>query len=314
MDTSKPEKTPLVSVIIPVYNVEKYLEECVDSVVGQTYKNLEIILSDDGATDSSSQICDRLAENDSRIRVIHAENGGASVARNRGLDIASGDYVMFVDSDDTVNLRIVELLLKISIEHDVELVLSRHPTNTHGQFINIKNPSDVIIFDTEAIIKLFLERKVASSACFRLYRRSLIGDSRFVPRLFNEDAVFSAEIFPKAKRVAYTGQVLYNYRTNEASRTNNFSSVHFDIFTNAIEIDKKIAALPFDTTVERRHYRTEMAMDCVLAILTNKQTKRYRRELRTFQKSLRKGFWKNLFCAKLTMRQKAKFILANLIL
>ena len=313
MEKETLNNSPIVSVIIPVYNVEEYLRECVNSVTGQTYNNLEIILSDDGATDSSGQICDELAAADSRIRVIHEVNGGLSVARNRGLDIATGDYIIFVDSDDTVDTRIIEILLKIINDYDADIVITRHPKNPHGQFINLDNPTDVVTYTTEEAIKLFLERKLTASAWGKLYRRDLIGDSRFVPRLFNEDAVFSADIFPKAKRVAYTDQVLYNYRTNESSLTNNFSPKHFDIFSNAKVIDEKIAALPYDTTVERRHYRTEMAMDCALAIYKNNMTKLYHRELRTFQKALRKGFWKNLFCAKLTMRQKAKFLLANFI-
>ncbi|MBO4379933.1 MAG: glycosyltransferase, partial [Muribaculaceae bacterium] len=255
---------PLVSVIIPIYNVEKYLEECVESVVNQTYSNLEIILSDDGSTDSSGAIADRLAATDIRIHVIHEENGGSSVARNRGLDIAKGEYVMFVDSDDTVSLDIVERLLGIMIETDTDIVISRHPTNVHGQFIEMKNPEDVNVYSREEIVRLFLERKIPSSACLRLCSQSLIGETRFVPRLFNEDAVFTVDLLAKVERVAYIDRVLYYYRPNEASRTNNFSTKFFDRYSNALRIDEKIAALPFDTTVERRHYRMEMAIDCIL--------------------------------------------------
>ena len=94
-----------ISVIIPVYNVEKYLKRCLDSVINQTYKNLEIILVDDGSTDNSGKICDEYAKNDKRIIVIHKENGGVSVARNIGLDICTGDYVNFIDSDDWIDLK-----------------------------------------------------------------------------------------------------------------------------------------------------------------------------------------------------------------
>ena len=307
------EVTPLVSVIIPVYNVEKYLRECVDSVTTQTYTNLEIILSDDGATDSSGAICDELAATDGRIRVIHEENGGLSVARNRGLDIATSEYVMFVDSDDSVSPDIVERLLGIILDTDTDIVISRHPTNVHGQFIEMKNPEDVNVYSREEIVRLFLERKIPSSAWGKLYRRSAIGDTRFVPRLFNEDAVFSADFLPKVRKAAYTGVVLYNYRTNEASLTNNFSSKFFDRYSNALLIDEKIAALPFDTSVERRHYRVEMTIDCILPLWQNKVTKQYPEQLATFKASLRKGFWKNLFHSRLTMRQKAKFLLALIV-
>ncbi len=102
----------MVSVIIPVYNVKKYLEKSVGSVTSQTYKELEILLVDDGSTDGSGEICDKLADMDSRIAVVHKKNGGLSDARNVGLDIATGDYILFVDSDDTVNPELIERCVK----------------------------------------------------------------------------------------------------------------------------------------------------------------------------------------------------------
>ena len=113
---------PLVSVIIPVFNVEKYLNECIDSVISQTYKNIEIILVDDGSTDSSGKICDIYAENNSNIKVIHKENGGQSVARNTGLDLAIGKYVFFIDSDDIVLCDAVEKLLNTAEKAKSDIV------------------------------------------------------------------------------------------------------------------------------------------------------------------------------------------------
>ena len=104
--------SPLVSVIVPVYNVAPYLEQCLDSIVNQTYRNLEIILVDDGSTDESGAICDRYAEQDSRIQVVHKENGGQSSARNVALDMMTGEWVLFVDSDDWIELNTLELLFE----------------------------------------------------------------------------------------------------------------------------------------------------------------------------------------------------------
>lgn len=104
----------LVSVIVPVYNVEQYLEKCIDSIINQTYKNLEIILIDDGSTDSSGKICDSYAARDKRIKVIHQENGGLAVVRNIGVSAASGEYIMFVDSDDYIDTEIVQFLYEQS--------------------------------------------------------------------------------------------------------------------------------------------------------------------------------------------------------
>ena len=102
----------LVSVIVPIYKVEKYLNKCVDSIINQSYKNLEIILVDDGSPDKCGEICDKYAEKDSRVKVIHKENGGLSDARNAGIDIAKGDYLLFVDSDDWITSNICEVLIK----------------------------------------------------------------------------------------------------------------------------------------------------------------------------------------------------------
>ena len=122
--------TPLVSVIVPVYNVAPYLEQCLDSIVNQSYRNLEIILVDDGSTDKSGAICDRYAEQDSRIQVVHKENGGQSSARNVALDMMTGEWVLFVDSDDWIELNTLELLLEQKderadlVEFGVNLVYS----------------------------------------------------------------------------------------------------------------------------------------------------------------------------------------------
>ena len=117
---------PLISIIVPVYNVEKYLSKCIDSIINQTYKNIEIILIDDGSTDSSGAICDKYALVDSRIHVLHIENSGVSNARNVGLNHATGDYIGFVDSDDYIEPNMYELLLEELIADDVDVVQCNH--------------------------------------------------------------------------------------------------------------------------------------------------------------------------------------------
>ena len=112
----------LISVIIPVYNAEKFLNKCLDSVIGQTYKNLEIILVDDGSQDDSGKICDEYAQKDNRIKVIHKENGGDSSARNTGLKMATGKYITTIDSDDWIELNAYEDMLKVLLEKNVDIV------------------------------------------------------------------------------------------------------------------------------------------------------------------------------------------------
>lgn len=129
----------LISIIVPVYNVEKYLKECIDSVISQTYKNLEIILVDDGSTDKSGEICDEYSKKDSRIKVIHKENGGLSDARNVALDIAKGEYIGFVDSDDYVEKDMFETLYKLAEEHNTEISSISFYKTLENEIIDVRN-------------------------------------------------------------------------------------------------------------------------------------------------------------------------------
>ena len=157
-------ETALVSIIVPVYNVEKYLKKCVDSIINQTYKKIEIILIDDGSTDNSSIICDYYSKIDSRINVVHKKNGGLSDARNRGLDIANGEYICFIDSDDYVNLSFVEDLYNALIQVLVLLRDDAMTKNEQSHWEKVQNTLGLsslepksIDFNFEKIIELKLE-------------------------------------------------------------------------------------------------------------------------------------------------------------
>ena len=127
----------LVSVIVPIYKVEKYLNKCVDSIINQSYKNLEIILVDDGSPDKCGEICDKYAEKDSRVKVIHKENGGLSDARNAGIDIAKGDYLLFVDSDDWITSNICEVLIKNANDNLSDIIACNQYESFDGDFHEI---------------------------------------------------------------------------------------------------------------------------------------------------------------------------------
>ena len=127
----------LVSVIVPIYKVEKYLNKCVDSIINQSYKNLEIILVDDGSPDKCGEICDKYAEKDSRVKVIHKENGGLSDARNAGIDIAKGDYLLFVDSDDWITSNICEVLIKNANDNLSDIIACNQYESFDGGFHKI---------------------------------------------------------------------------------------------------------------------------------------------------------------------------------
>ena len=209
---------PLVSVIVPVYNVKRYLEECVSSLVAQTYRNIEILLVDDGSTDGSGALCDRLARTDSRIRVLHKPNGGLSDARNRGLREASGEWVSFVDSDDWVSPVFIEALLRSALETGCEI--SAIPFGKP-----FKDGDACVLTDSLAAVaparplaspcvqRLMLYQTLDTGAPWRLYSREPLGVDPFPVGLYYEDLASVYRIVRRVDRVAVLDCLdLYAYR------------------------------------------------------------------------------------------------------
>ena len=206
-----------ISVIIPVYNVEKYIRESIDSVINQTYKNLEIIIVDDGSTDTSGAICDEYINKDNRIKVIHQENKGLSGARNTGLDVATGKYIMFIDSDDTFKLDACENLYNYIEKTNADYVV--------GNYINMDEDGTIWekpVFDTSKYVEFKLSIEdythsfytMNSGVWNKIFRKSFLDELqvRFVERVPAEDAIFTTYCFIKSKNVYYTPDIVYNYR------------------------------------------------------------------------------------------------------
>lgn len=209
----------LISVIVPVYNVEPYLKECLDSIINQTYKNLEIILIDDGSLDNCGKICDEYAKKDNRIKVIHKENGGLSSARNAGLDIAEGEYISFIDSDDYVAENFIETLYKLCVENDCDI--------SECDFLKFEN--DVVIQEkiteiqcytsNEVQHKIYSEEYVKTIVVWnKLYKKYLYENMRFPLGKINEDEFITYKVLYNCKsNIAVTNEQLYYYRYNAQS-------------------------------------------------------------------------------------------------
>lgn len=211
--------SPLISVIVPVYGVEPYLDQCVKSIVKQTYTNLEIILVDDGSKDKCPEMIDAWAEKDGRIRSIHKKNGGLSSARNAGLRKAGGMYVSFVDSDDWLEPDFIEKLFKaIHLYHaEVSVCGYKKVSETRklkSRFL-IESGSLFYPCSTDQAAKYFLE--IAISAWGKLYLRDLIKDIEFVENRLAEDIPYQMEVLTKINMVAFCNKHLYNYRIRENS-------------------------------------------------------------------------------------------------
>lgn len=220
-----------VSIVIPVYNIAEYIEKCVESVTTQSYQNLEIILVDDGSTDESPILCDNLAKTDARIRVIHQKNGGLSVARNEGLAVATGDYVVFVDGDD--------YLTPISVEQLLVAVLTQDCPIGVGCFTSDAADLDTVVLEDsfslgarESIREILTERQFFTCAWGKIYRRDLFETILFPAGLIYEDYAVVGRLFDAAKKVAFTGAKLYYYRYTPTGITkSSFKKKHMDYFT-----------------------------------------------------------------------------------
>lgn len=224
----------LISIIIPVYNVEKFLDRCVESVINQTYDNLEIILVDDGSTDQSPALCDRWIEKDDRIQVLHKKNGGLSDARNAGMDLSSGDYVVFIDSDDYVRSDMVEILFLRLTEDSSDLALCNYlcvsdDENYVNDYENSLPVSDELIDGRQAQRKLFGDMHWHYViACCKLYKKSLLENFRFPVGKLHEDLFTTHLIFEKCNLVSCVHEPLYYYYQNENSITHNYSVRRLD--------------------------------------------------------------------------------------
>ncbi len=208
---------PIITVIIPIYNVERYLHRCLDSVLSQTYKNLEVILVDDGSPDRCPEICDEYAECDNRVTVIHKKNGGGlSSARNAALDSPmKGDYVTFVDSDDWIENDYYEYCVAVLRETKADVVQVDYSLATDTN-IRKRQPAAVKVntYEGKEILQYYMTTTTATgdySVCLNLFSRSLIGSSRFRDGKINEDIDWKYKILRKSKRLAVSNRVMYYY-------------------------------------------------------------------------------------------------------
>ena len=209
----------LVSIIVPVYKTEQYLRRCVESIQRQTYESVEIILVDDGSPDTSGELCDNLAREDCRIRVIHKQNGGLSSARNAGIEVARGEYICFVDSDDFIHENYVSTLCKIVTQYQADIAKIDYMEVYSSEQVNKKGRNTIHLYQGLEVERAFFDLKV-DSACVLLYTREIINDIRFPEGKTSEDIPFNFAVFQQAKRFVYMKSYLYFYYHNPDSISN----------------------------------------------------------------------------------------------
>ena len=230
-----------VSVIIPVYNVEKYLPRCIKSVLDQTYQDLEIILVDDGTKDNCGIMCDEYATKDNRIRVIHKENGGLSSARNSGIEIATGDAVFFLDSDDYLSTECIEKMVCLMEENDADVSIIQMkyiPENQNAECVE-KEIENVVVMNSEQAIEESLYQKLYTCcAPAKLYKRKVIGEVRFPLGRISEDLATCHLFLNNADKIVYSNYYGYYYRQHNSSIMHIFNPKRMDAleWAQAIEM------------------------------------------------------------------------------
>ena len=280
---------PLISVIVPIYNVEDYLNRCVDSIINQTYKNLEIILVDDGSPDNCPQMCDDYAKKDSRIKVVHKENGGLSDARNAGMKVATGGYVSFIDSDDYVSLDFYEILLQTMIDNDSDIVeCSVVKFYENEKFDEYSDDLKVTNYETvDALDGLISENPFKQHVWNKLYKSSVALDIPYAVGKLNEDEFWTYQVFGKAKKVTRINKTMYYYfQRNGSIMGNSYNIRRLDALEGKVNrqayIEKNFPILTTKAKVDL-YGSCMFAYQCVLKFMSGNDKKKACKIIRDYK-------------------------------
>lgn len=235
-----------VSIVVPIYNIADYVSDTLTSLINQTYTDIEILAVNDGSTDNSGKICDDFALSDKRIKVIHKPNGGLSDARNAGIEVATGDYIMFLDGDDRLVPNAIEQLIAICCEeNDVDLIqFTYSEVDAKGEPLypyTYSQNKELVTDEKEKFDRLYALGGPAASACTKLYKRELFDNLRFCKGIIHEDEYIVTDILSRTNKVVYFDMALYLYYFRNGSIiTSSFSPKKMDIFT---VLDKRVGVL-----------------------------------------------------------------------
>ena len=228
----------LISIIVPIYNVEKYLNKCIESIVNQTYENIEIILIDDGSNDNSGIICDEYAKKDNRIIVVHKENGGVSSARNKGLKIAKGEWISFVDADDWIEQTFCQTLLNKVTQEQADIALCGYNRITDNRIEKINaNNQEVFLNSNEYLVKSLNPQTGFGFCHMKLIKKEVLKSISFNERIeVGEDALFNIQLSTYIKKAVFLKQPLYNYRINNQSVVKRYDENYANKYLKSMKI------------------------------------------------------------------------------
>ena len=311
----------LLSVIIPVYNVEEYLAKCVESILNQTYSNLEVILVNDGSKDGSGSICDVYAQKDPRVRVIHKENGGLSSARNAGMDAATGEYITFVDSDDWLEADGYAHLMGLMERYGVKLVCGGNydvDGGTGEKTLGICPGKEEVVTAEEFVGRMFMWQGCDSSACDKIYHRSLLENFRYPEGRVCEDVAVTYKIVLGTDRVVFSDRPFYNYYHRPGSITISTAEEISDKtfhFSQHTEVIYSYIREHYPAIEPQARYIRVKSLSHILLLLEQADEDvrtKFAQEYRHARKELRKHTGFILKCAHLGKKEKITDLLLNL--
>lgn len=304
-------EAPLVSIIVPVYNVEKYVERCLYSITNQTYRNLEVIIVDDGSPDRSGDICDAVAQNDDRLTVYHKSNGGLSDARNYGIAHANGDFITCIDSDDHVDADYIEYLVYLQKKYSAKMSICQHRVKYDNGSVKDKGKSgDELLNTYDCMEKLLYHEEVDTSAWAKLYHRSLFDKVKYPTGKIFEDIGTTYALILQCDWIAVGFESKYNYIFHENSIVNGkFSPAKFDMVEMtdrmAVEVLNRYEGLKEAITRRRVYAR----LSTINQMLYTSQYSDERDNLIAFVKAHSQEILKNRRAPK---RDKAAVLLLNI--
>ena len=302
---------PAISVIVPIYNVENYVTKCVDSILNQTFRDIEIILVDDGSTDNSGKICDEYLTKDDRVKVIHKKNGGLSDARNAGLDICTGEYIGFVDGDDYIDEDMYELLYKNIINYDADISMCRFRRIYNNRIDDNGRNLIRCTQDKKEIIEELYCGSIGISVCSKLYKKNIFSNLRFFYGKTYEDVYITLHTVEKATKVVFDYKSKYNYllRTNSITEKKEYNKkikeeINAYLYNHSIICDK------YPELIEVSEYRLWWVYRMTIErIMKCKDHKEHKAEVNAFINILRYKIFHILGNKKLSIKQRMAYIL-----
>lgn len=284
-----------ITVVVPVYNVEIYVEKCLESIINQTYKNIQLILVDDGSTDKSGKICDEYAmkyESNMDISVIHQKNRGLSAARNVGIDIAKGKYICFIDSDDYIESNMLENLYEIIKESNSNIACCGKTKEYDNRKISVNNKDDFTCTGVEAIGRMFTFQDIDNSACDKLFETELFSDIKFPEGKYYEDIATIYYIFEKAKKVVHIKREEYHYVIRKKSISHSeFSLKQLDLLYFSKKISMEFSKKYVELKEQAESFYCLNLLNTIIKMKNSKLSKECEMKFREIKKEFNTNFF-----------------------